>query len=332
MPVVYVREQGSIIRKRGGRLLVEKDGTTLREIPVRQIDAIAVFGNVQVTTQAMSEALERGVPFAFYTRYGRLKGRLAPEWSKNVVLRLAQYRAAADPARRLELARPIVAAKLRNCAAVLGDYRSNYPSQELAEAEAALEEGAEAAGACTSLEELLGREGAAAASYFTAFGKLNRSALPFDGRRKRPAPDPINALLSLGYTMVMNELRGLAEGLGMEPHIGFLHAPDYGRPSLALDLLEPFRAPVVDRLTLHLVNRRVLTEADFGRRVGGGEAGSVVLTPAAFTRYLEAYEAAMLEPRKSAPAGMRAALSDEVEKLAGALRSGGEFGPFQEGG
>jgi len=99
----------------------------------------------------------------------------------------------------------------------------------------------------------------------------------------------------------MNEIRALVEGAGMEPHLGFLHRVDYGRPSLALDLLEPFRAPLVDRLTLKLVNERTLTEADFGKRLTGDAVGSVMLVPDSLHKYLEAYEAAVAEPSQRHP-------------------------------
>jgi CRISPR-associated protein Cas1 len=330
MAVIYVREQGAIVRKRGSRLLVEKDAETLLEIPLRQTDSVAVFGNVQVTTQALSELLDHGIPLALYTRNGRLKGHLAPEMSKNVILRIAQYRAALDPARSLEIAKALVVAKLENSAALIAEYRGNYPSESLAQTGRSLEEAGTGAGQAKDHAELLGHEGSGAAAYFTAFAALNRSELPFDGRRKHPATDPINALLSFGYTLVMNELRSLAEGHGFEPHLGFLHLADYGRPSLALDLLEPFRAPIVDRLTLRLVNERILTGGDFARRLSGSLSGSVVLMPEALRRYLEAYEKAMTGARKQAPTGMRTALQEEAAKLARAIRDSGAFEPWQE--
>src|SRR5438270_681634 len=114
MAVIYVREQGSVIRKRGGRILVEKEHETLLEIPLRMTESVAVFGNVQVTTQALSELLDRGIPLALYTRHGRLKGHLTPDTSKNVPLRVAQYRTALDEAAALGIAKELVMAKLRN--------------------------------------------------------------------------------------------------------------------------------------------------------------------------------------------------------------------------
>jgi len=159
---------------------------------------------------------------------------------------------------------------------------------------------------------------------------MNRSDLPFETREKHPPPDPINALLSLGYTMATNEIRGLAEGIGLEPHIGFFHQIDYGRPSLALDLVEPFRSALVDRLTLRLVNERVFTAGDFAQRLIGPGAGGVVLQPDAFKRYLEQYESAVSECRKTAPRGVREAWREDIQKLARALRGGAPFEPFRE--
>ena len=248
-----------------------------------------------------------------------------------MLLRVAQYRTALDDAASLGLAKATVRAKILNGVELLSDYRGHYPSDTLASACEAMRRDAGNAAGARDHAELLGYEGSAAAIYFGAFPEMNRSGLPFDGRRKHPATDPINGLLSLGYTLAMNEIRGLAEGAGMEPHLGFLHRVDYGRPSLALDLLEPFRAPLVDRLTLKLVNERTLTEADFGQRLTGDAAGSVMLVPDSLRKYLEHYEAAVAEPRQRAPSGIREAWQAEVEKLAAAIRDGAAFAPYCEG-
>jgi CRISPR-associated protein Cas1 len=330
MPVVYIKEQGAAVRKRGGRILVEKKGEILLELPLRQTLAVAVFGNVQVTTQALSELLDRGIGLTLFTRNGRLKGHLAPEAGKNIAVRLAHYKAATTEAAALAFARDLVAAKLSNSAATVRRYRSNYASESLAAAERKLVDAAEAAQGSRELAELLGREGAGAAAYFEAFREMNRSALPFEGRRKHPAPDPINALLSLSYTMAMSELRGAVEAAGLDPFLGFLHQPDWGRPSLALDLLEPFRGPLADRLTLRLVNQRIFKEEDFARRVDGPLAGSVVLMPTAWERYILEYERTASEPGPGAPRGLREAMRDQVESLCATLRDGSPFRPFRE--
>lgn len=330
MSVIYVKEQGAMIRKRGARLFVEKEGAALLELPLRQTDGVALFGAVQVTTQALSMLLDAGIPLALFTRHGRLKGRLVPAASRNVPLRVAQYGKALNESASLELARAVTAAKIANTRTVLEAYRSNYPSEELAETSGRLRELHSTAIAAANHAELLGAEGAAAAAWFRAFATLNRSELPFDGRRKHPAPDPINALLSLGYTFLTSELRGLLETAGFEPHLGFLHRVDYGRPSLALDLVEPFRA-FVDRLTLTLVNQRALEAGDFGRSLAGRHAGRVVLLPAAFAKYIARYEAAVTAPRENAPKGIRAAFHDEIDKLRRAIVNDEPFLPWREG-
>jgi CRISPR-associated protein Cas1 len=330
MPVLYIEEQGSIVRKRGERVIVQKKGELLLDLPLRNVESVSVFGNVQVTTQALSELLDRGIPVAIYTRHGRLKGTVVPECSKAMPLRIAQYRAALDPARALEFARALVRAKLAGAAAVVRDYRRNYPDEEFGLVLDELCDGAERAMEAATHAELLGMEGAGAASYFRAFSLMNRSELPFATRERHPAPDPINALLSLGYTFVMKEIRSAVEGAGLEPHLGFLHQVDYGRPSLALDLMEPFRAVLVDRLVLRLVNERILQAEDFARRVSGPLSGSVILMPESFRRFVAKYEEAMSCPRAGAPEGMRSEVRNQTERLAAALRDGTRFEPYLE--
>src|ERR1017187_2031368 len=130
--------------------------------------------------------------------------------------------------------------------------------------------------------------------------------------------------------IAMNEIRNGLEERRLDAYVGFLHVPDYGRPSLALDLLEAFRAPFVDRLTLRLINEKVLTADDFARRVNAPQPGSVVLVPVAFKRYFECYESAIREERKAAPAGIRRAFEGEVGKLRNWLREGMPFEPWRE--
>ena len=330
MTVVYVKEQGSIIRKRGSRLVVQKDGETLTEILTRHTESVSVFGNVQVTTQAMSEMLDKGIGLSLYNAARTIKG---PHCGGGIEKRGDPHPAVPRRIRRNKM--PGDSAKGRKTetaefAALLEDYRSNYAVQAFSDGARRLKTMAEECLAVASRNELLGKEGAGAAAYFQALSLANRSEIPFEGRRMHPATDPMNALLSLGYTFAMNEIRGAVEAAGMDPYVGFLHVPDYGRPSLALDLLEAFRAPLIDRLTLRLLNERILTAEDFGKRVSGTHAGSVVLVPEALRRYLERWEEAVREPRKSAPVGFREIFGAEVGKLREWLRTSLPFEPYAE--
>jgi len=325
--IVYVKEQGASLRKRGARILVEKDDQILREIPLKDTAAVGLFGNVQVTTQAMAVLLDAGIPLSLFSRRGRLRGRLVPDEPRDAGLLLAQFQTTTNAASCLDAARGLVAAKLWNSATVILEFHSNHPGAGLEGDATALKAAAHSALAATTTEEAMGHEGAGAALYFKAFASMNLSGLPFPGRRKHPAPDPLNALLSLAYTLVTNELHALLGASGLAPEFGFLHSPDRTRPSLALDLVEPFRAPLCDRLVLRLVNLRILRPEHFGTQPAGG---GVILLPAAFAEFLAAYEEAVEAPRTGAPEGLRRVFESQVAAVSTWLRGGPHFIPWIE--
>jgi CRISP-associated protein Cas1 len=323
---LYLTEQGSILRKAGDRLLVEKEDELLLDVPYHKLENVMLFGNVQVTSQAMGELLEKGVNLSLFSRQGMYRGALAPPRGKNVDLRIAQFEAFRNAAFALDAARAIVSAKVGNGAAVLKVYRRHNTKDEAFDR--ALEGLATSAGGATEAHDIAsldGIEGAAAREYFTLLMHFNLSEMSWPGRVKHPATDPLNALLSLTYTLIMNELSGLLEAAGLDPYLGFLHQIDYGRPSLALDLMEPFRHPVADRLVLTLVNRRVLDSSDFS---SGGEGHGVFLTPKAMKRYFAEYERWMLARVKD-QTSFRECLRTEVEGLCAALRNQSAFAPWR---
>jgi len=359
MAYLYVTEQGAVLRKAGDRFLVEKDDEVLLDLPYHKLEAVLLFGNVQVTTQAMAELLEKGVNLSLFSRQGTYRGLLSPARGKNVDLRIAQFERYRDGPAALRTARGIVKNKLSNGLEVLARYREKNEATPQYDAWRAEIEGVlKTADEAQDIASLDGAEGAGARAYFSALMEFNRSEMEWPGRRKHPAPDPLNALLSLAYTMLTHELTGLLEGHGLDPYLGFLHQADYGRPSLALDLVEAFRHPVADRLVLTLVNRGTMAGDDFRK---GGEAGGTFLTPAAMKRFLGEYERWMMErPRREGAAvkeggavgsssdgvsvapsassavesgppatSFRDRLKGDVEALAAALRAGTEFEPFR---
>lgn len=263
MANLYLTEQGAILRKTGDRLIVEKDKQVLLEVQCHKIETVLIFGNVQFTTQAVTELFDHGIELALLTKHGRLKGQLTPMKSKNIVLRLAQYEKYKDPQFVLEMSQRIVIAKIANGLALLRRFSYNHPEISLAAETGFLEETLGKVSQQTSVASIRGLEGMAAKVYFEGLKKMCLSSLVFPGRQKRPAPDPINGMLSLGYTLVFNELTSLLDAIGFDPYIGFFHGIDYGRPSLAADLTEEFRHPLVDRFTLNLINKKVFKEEDF---------------------------------------------------------------------
>jgi CRISPR-associated protein Cas1 len=329
---LYITEQGAILRKAGDRFLVEKDDEVLLDLPYHKLEAVLLFGNVQVTTQALAELLEKGVNLSLFSRQGTYRGSLAPPRGKNIMLRLAQFGKYNDRPAALALARSVVRAKIANGLAVLARYANRSEispafQQRRQELEGALESSA----TVETISALDGVEGAAAHAYFSALMEFNLSEMSWPGRKKHPATDPLNALLSLTYTLLMHELTALLEGAGLDPYLGFLHQVDYGRPSLALDLMESFRHSVADRFVLTLVNRGAVTAEDF--RPDGDRPG-VFLTPGTMKKYFAEYERWMLNRPGSQDASVarprfRDLLKAEVECLAAALRDSQVFEPYR---
>lgn len=287
MANLYITEQRSILRKTGDRLIVEKDDQVLLDVQCRKVEAVLIFGNVQFTTQAVHELFEHGIELAVLTRNGRLVGQLTSPATKNISLRLRQFRQYENPAFRLQLSKAVVRAKIANGLNFIKRFASNHPEVDTGGDIRKLQRYMDGTDSADGIETLMGIEGSAARDYFAVFKRMLLSPLGFPGRRKRPPTDPVNSMLSLGYTMLFNEIASLLDGLGFDPYLGFFHSPDYGRASLAADLMEEFRAPVVDHLTLNLVNLGVFRAEDFHPNPRGG---AVYFRREALKRYFDQYE------------------------------------------
>lgn len=329
MSTLYLTEQGSVLKKSGERLIVEKDDLELLEVQAFKVDNVLVFGNIQVTTQALTEILEHGITLSLLTLSGKLKGYLSSPKSKNVELRMAQYEKHKDFSYSLRFSKRIVEGKIVNSISVLRRFFYNHPEACLSGEIKTLEEILDTLTEEVSTERLFGLEGIAAKTYFSAFGRMCIGELKFDGRR-RPATDPINALLSFGYTLVLNEIRSLIEALGLDPYLGFFHKMEYGRPSLALDILEEFRAPVVDRLTLTLVNKGIFKEDDF---ILDSDSGSIHLKRESLKEYFVNLEKALVEEfrdaKRAEKTNLRKCFRYQVEAVSRAILRNEEYIPFR---
>lgn len=329
MPSLYITEQGASLKKSGERLIVEKDGQVLLEVQCHKIESIFIFGNIQVTTQALAEILEHGIELSFLTQQGKLKGRLVPPESKNISLRMAQYEKANDREFCLKMAKIIVSGKLKNSIEVLRRFSYNHPDVELKQEIKTIEDSEERVKDAVTIQSILGFEGYGSKAYFTGFSKMCLKELKFTGRRKHPATDPINALLSFGYTLLLNEISAIVEGMGLDPYLGFYHQIEYGRQSLALDILEEFRQPVIDRFTLALTNKKVFTEEDF---ILDEESGSLHLKQESMKKYFRQYEEYMNQefthPVKMEKTNFRKCLRIQVEAMARVILSGSDYIPF----
>lgn len=313
---LYLTEQGSTLSRRGERLVVERDGETLADVPAAKVLRVFVFGNVSLTTPAIAYLLREGKEVAFLSSRGRYYGRLISAESKNPMLRRAQLRAADDPAACLDLSRRIVVGKLQNQRRIL-HRRPGGKASLAAEEITVLIRRSEST---TDLAALRGMEGLAARAYFGAFGEL-LEGMPFTGRRRRPPPDPVNSLLSLGYTLLTYEAFSAVASVGFDPYIGFFHADTYGRPSLALDIMEELRPAIVDSLVLGAVNRGNIRAEDFeiGEEDGKPKA---LLNDAARKRFLALYETRMLTQitHLSRPMSYRGTLHAQARQIVNFIR------------
>lgn len=259
-------------------------------VPVVSVDALVCFGRVQISTYAVHRCSEVGVPISWITRGGRFRAAARYPTSGNVLLRVEQHAVARDDTRARAVATPIVAAKILNSRTVLQDSAKDRTTLvgELRSTADKLAIAAESTKRASTLDELRGLEGAAAKSYFGALGRLvAQGEFEFAGRNRRPATDPVNALLSFGYALLRIRCEAACEHAGLDPQVGFLHSLRPGRASLALDLMEELRAPVVDRFVITLVNRRQVTQSSLEERPGG----STVLTDEGREVFLTAWDA-----------------------------------------
>ena len=291
---VYLNTQGLRVGRSGEVLQVKEKDTLRQEIRPIEISQLNLMGNIQVTTQVTQLLCESGIPVCYFSQGGWFYGITTGMATKNVFLRQAQFRLAAEPWFCLKLARRLVAGKIRNQRTMLLRNHTEPPEICLR----GMLEMAVRADAAESAEELLGIEGNAARLYFGAFDGMLKAGdkaetpegfrLDFEGRNRRPPRDPVNALLSLGYSMLTKDLTIACYSVGFDPMMGYYHQPRFGRPALALDLMEPFRPLIVDSAVISAINTRMVTATDFMR---SGDA--VALAPGGRKSFYHAYELRM---------------------------------------
>ena len=329
MANLYLTEQNSVLRKTGNRLIVQKEEKTLLEVQCHKIDAVLIFGNVQFTTQAVNELFAHSIELAIFSRNGRLKGQLTSPATKNIILRLYQFRKYDDEDFRLAISKKFVTGKISNCLTLMRLFSYNHPEIHLKAENHDLKAAIETVGTADRLDRLLGLEGSAAKTYFNAFSKMVLGDFSFTGRNKRPPTDPVNAMLSLSYTMLFNEISSLLDGLGFDPYLGYFHGIDYGRASLAADLMEEFRAPLADRLVLTFVNNRIFKPDDF---YANPQNNGVVFKQDALKRYFREYETMInhvfVHPETGQNTTLRKSIRIQAENMAATVQDNRPYDPF----
>jgi CRISPR-associated protein Cas1 len=285
---LYLQTQGLSIGISGEVLEIREKGKVISTSRFIDTSQICLFGNIQVSTQAVRELAQRNIPICYFSFGGWFSAMTVGMVHRNVLLRQAQYRRAFDQEGCLQLSRRLVSAKILNSRTMLRRNARDLDSQILIE----LKRLAAAAEKAISIESLLGLEGMAARYYFQSFALMvKRAEFLKDGgfdsgsRNRRPPRDPLNALLSFVYSLLVKELTVVAWSIGLDPYQGFYHQVRYGKPALALDLMEEFRILVADSAVLSIINNQIVTNQDFSRAGDG-----LALTTAARRRVTEAFE------------------------------------------
>ncbi len=298
MNTLYLTTPGTYVKREGESVEVHIDGKKKMEIPFIHLNGIVCFGNILISPGIINHFAEENRPIIWHDSIGRFRARLVGPTSGNVLLRKAQMEAWSDSCRKFEIARSIVAGKIRNAREVIqrgarDESRSGeqeklrFISRKLAHSIDRI--APNRPGLEMDMDFLRGIEGNAARDYFSVFGLLIRSDsdfFAFEKRTRRPPRDPVNALLSFLYTLLLNDCVSALEGVGLDPQFGFLHEIRPGRPSLALDIMEELRPIFADRLALTLINRKQITRNDFSERPGG----SVLLSDKARKQVIIAYQ------------------------------------------
>lgn len=308
---LIVTDPTLLIRHANNCLVMLRDGKTVASIPMGDILHVALHGPITMTGAAVARLLDAGIDVTLHTSAGRLRGMLSSAQSKNVFLLLAQVDAWRSPQRRLAFAKAVVASKLRSQRQFLQRHVLDHGSAACATAVSQISDLERRVEEQADTDSLRGIEGAAAAAYFAAFGDVVGTAWGFTGRVRRPPTDPVNALLSFGYTLAGAELGRHLLRAGFDTRVGLFHGVRYGRESLPLDLVDELRVPMVDRFTVNLLHRRQILASDFE----AAENSGVRLTQDARRRYLELWED-MLSQR--APA-LRGEQASEAENEPGSV-------------
>jgi len=326
---LYVQEHGAYVGLKGDVLQVRRRGDKkgkLAEVRLQELSQVSLFGNVQISTQALRRLCGLEIPVAYFSYGGWFNGLTLGLPSKNVELRQKQYALAADFDASLNFSRSFVSAKIENQRTMLRRNHVEPLSALLKEMKRLIERAAK----CDTAASLLGMEGNAARAYFSNFNGMlkprgngkdagNTSfTLDFEKRSRRPPTDPVNALLSYAYSLLTKDLTIACWIVGFDPFLGLFHQPRYGRPALALDLMEEFRAIIADSVVLTVINNGIVDSEDFLYR-----GPAVALKPEGRKRFLRAYERRMdsmvTHPLFGYRISYRRALEVQVRVLARAL-------------
>jgi CRISPR-associated protein Cas1 len=325
MKTLYFSEQGGTLFKEKRRLVLRKKNVVIGRFPLYDVYRIVLIGYVQMSAQAICSLLTERIDIAYLSTKGQFKGRIVSAESGDGFLHIAQHDRYKSEKYRLAFAASILDAKLESQQALLQRYQRNHKEADLTRLIERIGTQRSRLPASKSIQQSMGHEGAATRAWFAGLSAMLRGELGFHGRNRRPPRDPVNAMLSFGYTLLLKEVGGLLEALGFDCNIGLLHGPVKGRKSLPLDLMEEFRHSIVDRVVLAFLNRRQFTAEDF---VETPEKGCR-FTEEARRRFLALWEEEMRARIGQAGMTPRELFRQQVERLEYAIMAGTLYQPVR---
>jgi CRISPR-associated protein Cas1 len=289
MSFLYVKDQGATINVDGGYFVVKYKNTgddVIRKIPSETLEYIALFGNIQLTTEAIKKCLQKGIVVSFFSKIGVYFGRMSSMSKTNIIRQRKQFSLSGNTEFSLNLAKKLIKAKIRNQFVVLkryvasGNPRFDEIFKQMQDAENKID-------SCVDVSAIMGYEGNASRYYFQGISQLINPEFKFNGRSRQPPKDPFNSMISFGYTLLMHEIYSAIESKGLNPYAGFLHQDRERHPTLASDMLEEWRAVLVDSMVLSLIQGNEIEREMFEAIE---ETGGVMLGDTAFKIFISKYE------------------------------------------
>ncbi len=303
MSVLYVTQPDAIINKAQEAFkiaLKQEDGSWKKQsIPAQTVEQVVLMGNPQITGDALTYALELGMPVHYLTYFGKYLGSALPGYSRNGQLRLAQFQLHQDTEKRLELVKGIVMAKIHNQRSVLYRHGQKEDSLKLRKSQVKQQ---------PTLDQVRGIEGIAAKEYFSYWNQLLKYGWTFSGRKRRPPSDPVNALLSFAYGLLRVQVTAAVHVVGLDPYIGYLHEVHHGQPAMVLDLMEEFRPLVADSLVISIINNREIKQEEFTESLSAYR-----LSDESRKTFLQAFERKMNDEFKHPVFGYRCSYRRAIE-------------------
>ncbi|MBD2392671.1 type I-D CRISPR-associated endonuclease Cas1 [Cyanobacterium aponinum FACHB-4101] len=288
MGTIYITKDDTFIGKIDERIHVKADRKQILDVPFIKVDGLVILGRSNFSPALVAELLERKIPMSFLTTTGKYLGRLEPELTKNIFVRKAQWKVEDNSEKALHIVRSFIRGKLKNYRNLLQLRNRQNNHEKLETSINKIQEIIDSLEHKNNVNSLRGLEGAGSAIYFSSFNLLiKNNEFSFNTRNRRPPTDPVNSLLSLGYALLRHDVQSAVNIVGFDPYLGYLHVAHYGRPALALDLMEEFRPIVTDAVVLNVINNKKITSKDF---IIEPLSNAVSLTKEGLQIFLRAYE------------------------------------------